>query len=229
MRRCIASDWLRKEGEELKLSDAGDAYLRRAASQSDPFRQQHQLPVTAERKIGGVCKTVALNAGESPLGWLRNRKDRKGQPLLTSEQYEAGERLRSDYDFAHLAARVTSDWSGLAPSSRSRRSAAAADIRDEVIAAKARVVKALETVGPELGGILVDICCELKGLEEAEKAHGWPQRAGKTVLQLALTRLARHYGLLRAEAPGGRRQILRHWGSEDYRPSIDGWKTRPDQ
>ena len=76
---------------------------------------------------------------------------------------------------------------------------------------------------------ILDICCELKGLEEAEKAHGWPQRAGKTVLQLALTRLARHYGLLRAEAPGGRRQILRHWGSEDYRPSIDGWKTRPDQ
>ena len=229
MRRCLASDWLHKDGEDLKLSDAGVAYLRRAAAQSDPFRQQHQLPVTAERKIGSVSKTVVLNAGESPLGWLRNRKDRSGQPLLTSEQYEAGERLRADYGFAHLAARVTSDWSGLAPSARSRRGAASADIRDDVIAAKERVIKALETVGPELAGILVDICCELKSLEEAEKAHGWPQRAGKIVLQLALTRLARHYGMLRAEGPGGRRQKLRHWGSEDYRPSIDGWKTMPDQ
>lgn len=41
----------------------------------------------------------------------------------------------------------------------------------------------------------IDICCELKGLEEAEKSQCWPQRAGKVVLQLALTRLARHYGL----------------------------------
>jgi hypothetical protein len=229
VRRCLASDWLVQDGEVLKLSNAGVAFVRRAAAQSDPFRQQHQLPVTAERKIGSVSKTVALNAGESPLGWLRNRKDRNGQPLLASEQYDAGERLRADYDFAHLAARVTSDWSGLAPSARSRRSAASADMRDDVIAAKERVIKALESVGPELAGILVDICCELKGLEEAEKAHGWPQRAGKTVLQLALTRLARHYGLLRPEGPGSRRRTLRHWGSADYRPSIDGEKTRPDQ
>ena len=222
VRRCLASDWLLKDGDALKLSDAGVAFLRRAAAQSDPFRQQHQLPVTAERKIGSVSKTVALNAGESPLGWLRNRKDRGGQPLLTSEQYDAGERLRADYDFAHLSARVTSDWSGLAPAARSRRNATTADIRDNVIAAKARVIKALEAVGPELAGILVDICCELKGLEEAEKVQGWPQRAGKIVLQLALTRLARHYGLLRAEGEGSRHRTLRHWGSEDYRPSIDG-------
>ena len=227
VRRCLASDWLFKDGEDLKLSDAGVAFLRRAAAQSDAFRQQHQLPVTAERKIGSVAKIVALNAGESPLGWLRNRKDRDGRPLLTSEQYEAGERLRAAYDFAHLGARVTSDWSGLAPSTRSRRSATSADIRDDVIAAKARVIKALEAVGPELAGILVDICCELKGLEEAEKAQGWPQRAGKIVLQLALTRLARHYGLLRGEGSDTPRRTLRHWGSEDYRPSIDG--GRPDQ
>ncbi len=154
VRRCLASDWLFKDGEDLKLSDAGVAFLRRAAAQSDAFRQQHQLPVTAERKIGSVAKIVAVNAGESPLGWLRNRKDRDGRPLLTSEQYEAGERLRAAYDFAHLAARVTSDWSGLAPSTRSRRSAVSADIRDDVIAAKERVIKALEAVGPELAGIL---------------------------------------------------------------------------
>ena len=49
----------------------------------------------------------------------------------------------------------------------------------------------------------MDICCELKGLEDAEKENGWPQRAGKVVLQIALTRLARHYGLLTTAA--GRR------------------------
>jgi hypothetical protein len=117
---------------------------------------------------------------------------------------------------------VTSNWSALASTDRSRRGAPAPAIRDDVIAAKERVRRALATVGPELSGILVDICCELKGLEDAEKRQGWPQRAGKVVLQIALSHLARHYGLI----PSGKRQDegrIRHWGSEDYRPTLDAW------
>lgn len=72
-------------------------------------------------------------------------------------------------------------------------------------------------VGPEISGVLVDICCELKGLEEAEKKNGWPQRAGKIVLQIALTRLAKHYGLI-ADPQAQRGRVLRHWGEADYRP-----------
>ena len=84
-----------------------------------------------------------------------------------------------------------------------------------------RVRLALKAVGPELCGILIDVCCHLKGLEEAERSAGWPQRSGKVVLQLALTRLARHYGILPAEDEP-RRSPVRHWGAPDYRPSIDG-------
>jgi hypothetical protein len=87
-------------------------------------------------------------------------------------------------------------------------------------------MRALMAVSPEVAGVLVDICCELKGLEEAEKENGWPQRAGKVVLQIALTRLARHYGLIgkedSGEQPRGRR--LRRWGSDDYRPTLDAWR-----
>jgi hypothetical protein len=74
-------------------------------------------------------------------------------------QYEAGERLRADYWFAHLSPRVTSNWSALAPSERSRRGAPAnaAVLRDEVIAAKERVMRALMAVGPEVAGVLVDL------------------------------------------------------------------------
>ena len=112
---------------------------------------------------------------------------------MTDQQYEAGERLRADYWYAHLSPRVTANWSGFAPSSRVRRGAPShtAALTDNAIAAKQRVGRALHAVGPELAGVLVDVCCELKGLEEAEKVNGWPQRAGKVVLQLALTRLAR--------------------------------------
>ncbi|HZP10441.1 DUF6456 domain-containing protein [Methyloceanibacter sp.] len=222
---CLAQDWLEWERGRLVLSHTGRAFFRRqGAGHDDAFRAQHQLRVRAEREIGGARRELLLNEAESPLGWLKSRKDRNGRPLLSAEQVEAGERLSADYWFAAMSPRVTANWSALAPRARLRRGApSAASLRDEVIAAKERVMRALDAVGPELGGILVDICCELKGLEEAETANGWPQRAGKVVLQIALTRLARHYGLI-AEARGGRRG-LRHWGSADYRPTLDAWRS----
>jgi len=153
-----------------------------------------------------------VNEAESPLGWLRSRKDRNGKALIDEAQYEAGEHLRADYWFAHMSPKVTANWSGFAPAERSRRGAPsnAAALRDEVLAAKERVMCALMAVGPEISGVLVDICCELKGLEEAEKANGWPQRAGKVVLQIALTRLAKHCGLIVETKPERQRRGMRH-------------------
>ena len=228
---CLAQDWLEWRGKRLVLSDVGRSRLRRnEANDTDAFRQQHQLRTTAQREIGGVRRQVTVNEGESPLGWLRSRKDRNGRPLIADAQFEAGERLRTDYSFAHMSPRVTANWSALAPAERSRRGAPsdAAGLRDDVLAAKERVMRALMAVGPEISGVLVDICCELKGLEEAEKANGWPQRAGKVVLRIALTRLARHYGLIAEDGPR-RGRGLRHWGEADYRPSLDRWSGKESQ
>ena len=66
---------------------------------------------------------------------------------------------------------------------------------------------------------------ELKGLEDAEKRR----LAGKVVLQLALNRLARHYGLDVPDETRRRRKGIRHWGSEDYRPTLDTWQGGSDQ
>jgi Domain of unknown function (DUF6456) len=199
-----------------------------AGKEEDAFRAQHQLLRSGEREIEGVRRPVLLNEAESPLGWLKSRKDRNGKSLISEEQFEAGERLRADYWFAHLTQRVTSNWSAAAPSERARRGAASnpAMLYDKVIAAKERVIRALMAVGPEVSGVLVDICCELKGLEEAEKENGWPARAGKVVLQIALTRLARHYGLIGEETAKSGRRRLRHWGSADYRPTLDAWRGK---
>jgi len=101
---------------------------------------------------------------------------------------------------------------------------AGVEVSDNAVAARTRVHRALAAVGPELAGILLDVCCLDVGLEAAERAQRWPQRAGKVVLQLALTGLARHYGLLPPEPPPGVHR-LRHWGSDDYRPTLDVWRS----
>lgn len=72
--------------------------------------------------------------------------------------------------------------------------------------------------------MLVDVCCHLAGLSEAEKSRGWPQRSGKVILQIALTRLARYYGLEKYDREDMQaRTRVRHWGSDDFRPSLDQW------
>jgi hypothetical protein len=178
----------------------------------------------APRTARGIS---VFNHAESPLAWLRRRKDKNGNALITSVQFEAGERLRADLWRAQMTPRVTSDWSGNAPSQRQRRSAPGAgiDMADNVVAARQRVHRALRAVGSEYAGLLIDVCGHLKGLEQLERGRGWPQRSAKHILRYALTGLARHYGLIRDEDEDtliGRR--LRHWGAEDYRPNLERWR-----
>lgn len=213
------------EGSEqrLTLSQAGRAWLRRQLAGADAFREQHQLRETRLIDMGGVKRPALIDGAESPLGWLRRRKDKNGNPLITAWQFEAGERLRAEFFRAQMTPRVTAAWDASASSRRSRRAApgGAESLRDHVIAARQRVTRALDAVGPELADVLIDVCCHLKGLEEAEKAKGWPKRSGKVVLQIALTRLARHYGLISGGGPAVQaRRRTQHWGTPDYRPSI---------
>jgi hypothetical protein len=161
---------------------------------------------------------------ESPLAWLARRKDKDGRPMLSDEEIDAGERLRSDFWFAQMTPRVTANWSLLMAGGGGARGAPdiGPDIRDSVIAAQERVRRALASVGPDLAGVLIDVCCHLKGLEASEKASGWPQRSGKIILQIALRQLARHYGLLRDAPPATAAPVrVRRWGTNDYRPAIE--------
>ena len=177
-------------------------------------------PITSEP---GPAQRPAVNDAESPLGWLYRRRDKDGKALISEAEFAAGERLRADFWFAQMTPRVTTSWASDGFSSRRQRRAAPGagiELQDRVIVARERVRTALQSVGPELSGILIDVCCHLKGLEEAERAIGWPQRSGKVVLQLALRRLARHYGLMPMGDPDERGKV-RHWGAEDYRPTID--------
>lgn len=168
---------------------------------------------------------ATMNDDESPIAWLRRRKDRSGEPMISHAQFDAGERLRADFWFAQMTPRTTTNWSAVSTTRRGRRygagTSSSSEMTDNAVAAAERVRRALAAVGPELSGVLIDVCCHLRGLEDAERAAGWPQRSAKIVLQLALTRLARHYGLERGVAPAGSAGRVRHWGSEDYRPLLE--------
>ena len=177
----------------------------------DPLRARHLA--LAERQVatdlGRVSVTV--DEAESPLAWLARRRGRDGRPLITAEQFQAGERLRADFTRAHLMPRTTSNWSSPLSSGRGGGgNEQAAVFTETMIAARQRVHHALDAVGPEFAGLLLDICCFLKGLEDIERERAWPARSGKVVLQLALDRLARHYGYA-AKAQGPARAHVRTW------------------
>jgi hypothetical protein len=155
---------------------------------------------------------VTVDESESPLMWLARRKGRDGRPLIEPVQLQAGERLRAEFTGAQLMPRITANWS--APVADGRRGASPANFTETVIAARQRVRQALDAVGPEFSGLLLDVCCFLKGLADVERERNWPPRSAKVVLQLGLDRLARHYGL-RAQARGRPRVRARTWLAED--------------
>mgnify|MGYP003346930246 CR=1 FL=1 len=176
------------------LSEAGLYWLRCEGAAGDPFLVQHRLEREATIKgADGEPQTVLVNDGESPLGWLFRRRGADGKALITKRQFEAGEQLRTDFTLSNLTPRLGVDLT--APVVAGRRGAKPSDLPLTVIGAKQRYSRALEAVGPGLSGILVDVCCHLIGLAETERQMGWPVRSGKVVLQIALDRLADHYGM----------------------------------
>jgi hypothetical protein len=181
----------------------------------DGFRAQH-LALVQRQIVTELGRTsVIVHETESPLVWLARRRGRDGRALIEADQLQAGERLRADFTRAHLMPRTTANWSSPLSSGRyAGGGERAGAFTDTVIAARQSVHLALDAVGPEFAGLLLDICCFLKGLEDIERERAWPARSGKVVLQLALARLARHYGYS-ARARGPARAPVRTWLADD--------------
>lgn len=135
----------------------------------------------------GHARRVRVNLGESPLSWLHARG------LIDDRRFAAGEKLRADWERAGLGPRVTMRWDA-APVARGRRGAASAfDPTATELNARARFDGALRAAGGGLSDILWRVVCAGEGLGAAEKALGWPSRAGKLVLMFALDRVADYY------------------------------------
>ena len=161
--------------------------LAEQAVPADGEERKSHPPGTPRR--GRAVRSVTVNLAESPLGWLRARGH------LSARQFDAGERLRSDWERALLAPSVTMKWDAPPMEKVARGAPRPDDPTIAQISAKRRFDAAAAAAGPGLGDILWRIVCAGEGMRDAERALGWPARAGKLVLGLALDRLADFYGI----------------------------------
>jgi hypothetical protein len=194
-----------------RVTDDGRSFLKRLlledtqtrqpavgfAEVATPFLAQHQLP--GERSVvnpgTGRPQVMKVNLGEDPIGWLARRKGADGQPFLTADEVEAGERLRLDFEIAQMGPSIGQDWRKfLAPGDRLAGTPIARGPSEGPMAARNRVAAALSDLGPGLADSALRVCCFLEGLEACERRMGWSSRSGKVVLKIALQRLSHHYG-----------------------------------
>ncbi|MBA2467730.1 MAG: hypothetical protein H0V46_09045, partial [Sphingomonas sp.] len=93
-----------------------------------------EMPASVNRRsiAPRPARSVTVNLAESPLGCLFSRG------LLSKRQYDAGERLRHDWEQSQLAPNVTMSWDA-APVARGRGgSSAGADPSASQIDARSR-------------------------------------------------------------------------------------------
>jgi len=203
-----AAELVVRNESEINLTSTGQMRLKRLIAKRDPvqselgqFRAQHLDVSKRTVMYDGQSQNVLANDAESPLLRLHRLKAPTGGTWLDDAAFAAGERLRADFTHGRLMQRTTSSWNFEA-GKNTRSGASRINITDQAMDARARLERALDTVGPELAGVLLDVCCFLKGLESVERERRWPARSAKLMLRTGLNLLARHYG---TNAGSGRR------------------------
>jgi len=201
--QCALSDGvLEAVGGGYRLSAEGHNRLTRLDRTSDqPFADQHRKPARRLVMEADGLRTVSATTTPGPLA--RYLKPAGGKrALLEPVHANAAAIFVRDYERSALTSRVTADWS--APPGGKHRGAPAdrADAPSTRLDAQARVMAALDAVGPGLDQLLFAILIRESGMGQTEREQGWPERAGAAMLKLALDRLAVHYRLMaRPKAP----------------------------
>jgi len=202
--------------DRLELTPVEQSAGSEKTSSDTPFRDQHMdIDHRLYRTRDGYA-SLRVNLAESPLAQLARRKNRTGEPFLTSNEVMAGERLRADYTRGQIMPRLGANWEASVSSGPRAGNDGIGNLTDAALSARMRVNKALDAVGPELAGPLIDVCCFLKGIEQLETERGWPARSAKLLLKTALAALSRHYEPVTTP----RRKTILHWGAQDYKPSL---------
>ena len=164
------------------LSEEGQRAFERLAGQLPGKAKQ---PRTLIEETGEICP-YAVTCASDPL----SRWSGEGG-WLSAGEHAAGTRLMEDWSRSSLNPRMTADWLRVPGGGRGGPEEASLS----AIAAKDRVMRALEMAGPALSRLLTHVCFRQDPLGALEHSEGWPARSGKLALKLALQAVARSYGM----------------------------------
>jgi len=207
----------RRAGRLAATPEARAHLKRRLCDAGTAFAGQHRDTAEVVVVRDGARQKALANRLESPLAALGRLKEKSGEAYLPHHAVAAGERLHADFTRGGLQPRVTMSWEPRIAGRQKGEAGAARDLTDTALAARLRVARAVEAIGPELSGVALDVCCFMKGLETVERERQWPARSAKLMLRASLMALARHY------APPARAPRRSHaWGAEGYRPDMPG-------
>lgn len=219
--KLLRAGYIQHGHSGIGLCDNGHQALQQLKQQHNALppsaaeTYQNNIELSSAKAGGG---TVMVNSAESPLAMLYRKNRKTGRRFLSDAEFQAGERLRLDFTRGNMTPRITANWDAAAVKRAYAECGRGTELSANVLDCRKRVETALKNVGPELSGVLVDICCFLKGLEQVERERTWPARSAKMLLKAGLGALHRHY------TAGSRMDKENcppclHWGTPDYRPS----------
>lgn len=148
---------------------------------------ERELTSAGSRRRAGPLRrrrSVTVNLAESPLSWLH------AHGHIADRLFDAGERLRADFERAQLSPSLTMSWEPVRIAGTGDRGL---NPTERQIAARRRFDEAVAAAGKGLSDILWRVVCSCETLPVAEKALQWPARSGKLVLKIALERVADYY------------------------------------
>lgn len=203
----------------LIIRNAGQVMLSPAGLELvAQLRQRPDLDIQELLLSRDQAPTMVLaNLDESPLAALQRGSRTGGKAFLSQSEFEAGERIRSDFTRAMLMPRTSANWTAsVSVGRRAGDNNGVETLTNSALSARLRFEAALAGLGHDLSGAVADICCFLKGFEQVEMERKWPKRSAKFMLKAGLAVLALHYWPQPAHS-----QKMRRWGAPDYRPEID--------
>ncbi len=179
---------VRAEGPVWRLSAAGKAWqpssrtsvceavqtAGRSPWQMAEDGQAHPLP---DRRL------------QSAVDWLSLRRDKDGW-ALTAAEHQAAETLRADCHQAGFMGQGAVNWLRVGGSSGHGLQ----DQTDHRLAARQRVMAALQLLTKVESAAVMDICVQQTALSAAERKLDQSRKGLRAILKAALNRLAGHYG-----------------------------------
>lgn len=144
------------------------------------------------------------------------RPARDGVRYLLPHHVQAADRIRHLFERSQLQSRVTMHYGPRVSSGRAGGSAA--DIPDSAADARKRLETVLRSMPFDCRGVVLDVCCFERGLQDIEQERNWPRRSAKLVLRIGLEEGAKAFGLA-SQAEGPQAAPIAGWMQPGSRPA----------